>query len=335
MKNLSLLLYIINLMTLESIRLGYACINTCIHTSKENLVNSSCVAKTFRDKGPECAIRLAKSNLTNVIKTLQWNEDNGIRFYRMSSDMFPHITNPEFICADGLAYDLNIFSEYFDRIGELAHDLNHRLTFHPSQYNQIGTPTTSVFSKTRLDLLVHASILDKCKLNNDSVMVVHGGGKYGDKNVTLDRWVEQFHTLDYCIKNRIVIENCERIYNYKDMLWLSKKIKRPLVFDTHHHSCYSEIIEELPDPKTFIKDVIKTWGTIRPKFHISEQAPDKRIGAHSDFVKIIPNYLLSLDQEIDIMIEAKKKEQAVLYLAGKYFNETEKNEKLYWIKLQK
>ena len=56
---------------------------------------------------------------------------------------------------------------------------------------------------------------------------------------------------------------------------------------------------------------------IRPKFHISEQAIDKKKGAHSDYVETIPNYLLSLP-DIDIMIEAKAKEQAVLYLYGKY-----------------
>ena len=46
-----------------------------------------------------------------------------------------------------------------------------------------------------------------------------------------------------------------------------------------------------------------------PKFHISEQAPDKRVGAHSDFVEEIPKYLFDVckKRKIDIMIEKKKK----------------------------
>src|SRR4029077_17426941 len=127
------------------------------------------------------------------------------------------------------AYDLKYFSEYFDRIGELAHNYNHRLTFHPGQYNQIGTLSDKVFENTKRDLYTHASILDACHLDLNSVMVIHGGGTFGNKQATLDRWISRFNTLDEKIKNRIVIENCERAYNYMDMLSLSKKISRPVV----------------------------------------------------------------------------------------------------------
>ena len=127
------------------------------------------------------------------------------------------------------------------------------------------------------------------------------------------------------VQNRIVIENCERQYNYADMLELSKLINRPVVFDTHHHDCYVKMVSQLPDPSSFILDIMKTWtkhGLI-PKFHISEQAPDKRVGAHSNFVENIPDYLLEVikkGHKIDIMIEAKRKEQAVLHLYGKYYD---------------
>ena len=33
-------------------------------------------------------------------------------------------------------------------------------------------------------------VLDRMEMGKDSVMVVHGGGKYGDKQKTLDRWCE-------------------------------------------------------------------------------------------------------------------------------------------------
>lgn len=309
-------------------RLGYACINTVLSSGPKSTrvcVNNSCIAKTFRERGTEYAIELARKNLQSVLKVLQWNEQHGIRLYRLSSDMFPHITNPEFIADGGLyAYSLDNFNDLFHQIGTFARKHRHRLTFHPGQFNQVGTINEGVFVKTARDLAMHADVLDKIGCGPESIMVVHGGGVYGDKPATLERWVQQFYQLPQNVQDRLVIENCERQYNYADMLWLSNKINRPVVFDTHHHDCYCKINGPLPDPSTFLPEIVRTWTVhnIIPKFHISEQAPDKRIGAHSDFVENIPQYILDIlatGQDIDLMIEAKAKEQAVLALYDDYY----------------
>ena len=60
---------------------------------------------------------------------------------------------------------------------------------------------------------------------------------------------------------------------------------------------------------------------IKPKFHVSEQGSG-RIGHHSDYIEIIPKYLLEIpdkyNTEIDIMIEAKQKEKSIFKLYQKY-----------------
>lgn len=306
------------------IRLGYACINMTLDKESKVKVNRSCIAKTYRAKGYDHAKKLAESNLESVIKIIEWNFQNNIGVYRLSSDMFPQITNPEFRDERvNYSYSLEPFQPYFTRIGELARSYDQRLTFHPGQYNQIGAEKESVFEKTMIDLSLHAEILDRMGLDQDSVMVVHGGGSYGDKDKTLDRWVDNFYRLPKNVQDRIVIENCERQYNYKDMIGLSKRIHRPVVFDTHHHNCYSKAVKVLPDPEKFIRKIIKRWKKcgIKPKFHISEQNHEKRLGAHSDYVETIPDYLLNLEKEgieIDIMIEAKCKDLAVKKLQKKY-----------------
>lgn len=294
-----------------SINLGYACINMTL--GKDAMVNKGCIAKTFREKGYEYVKTLAESNLKSVIKILEWNYENNIKLYRMSSDMFPQMTNPEFKNESGYSYSLEPFQPYLTRIGELADRYEQRLTFHPGQYNQIGAVNEDVFQKTVIDLSLHAEILDRMNRDRDSVIVVHGGGVYGNKEKTIDRWVENFYRLPENVKDRLVIENCERGYNYKDMMKISKRIHRPVVFDTHHHDCYNIVVRKLSDPSRFIDKIIKRWkkAGVKPKFHISEQAPGKRVGAHSDYVETIPDYLLNLDCDIDIMIEAKCKELAV------------------------
>ena len=72
-----------------------------------------------------------------------------------------------------------------EKIGLKAKQFNQRLTFHPGQYNVIGTPNPDYFRQTVNDLSYHADVLDLMKLGPDSVMVIHGGGTYGDKKETM------------------------------------------------------------------------------------------------------------------------------------------------------
>ena len=62
--------------------------------------------------------------------------------------------------------------------------------------------------------------------------------------------------------------------------------------------------------------VLESWTDkgIKPKFHVSEQGSGK-IGHHSDYIEILPEYLLEIFEKyginIDIMIEAKAKELSI------------------------
>ena len=97
------------------------------------------------------------------------------------------------------------------------------------------------------------------------------------------------------------------------------------MFDTHHYSCYNLLHpdETLKKPEEYIGSILRTWKRrgIKPKFHVSEQGSG-RTGHHSDFIEVIPHYLLEIPEkyncEIDIMIEAKKKELAIFKLYSKY-----------------
>ena len=159
----------------------------------------------------------------------------------------------------------------------------------------------------------------------DSVMVVHGGGMYGDKEKTKIRWCEQFQELPENVKKRLVLENCEKSFSIKDCLEVSNRINIPIVFDTHHFECYKLLHpdEDFEDASVYIPLILETWKKrgIKPKFHVSEQGSG-RCGHHSDYINEIPEYLLEIPQkygiQIDIMIEAKCKELAILKLYQKY-----------------
>ena len=127
------------------------------------------------------------------------------------------------------------------------------------------------------------------------------------------------------VKRRLVLENCERCFSIKDCLDVSREIGIPVVFDTHHFECYKLLHPDevfLP-AGDYIPDILKSWTDrgIKPKFHVSEQGSG-RCGHHSDYIEVIPNYLMEIPEKyginIDIMIEAKMKEKAIFKLYSKY-----------------
>ena len=79
-------------------RFGYACINmgfSSLPKSKRITTNRSMIKRTFQQKGINYASELALENTKDLLKILQWNEENDIKFYRMSSDIFPWMSEYE------------------------------------------------------------------------------------------------------------------------------------------------------------------------------------------------------------------------------------------------
>ena len=59
---------------------------------------------------------------------LRWNDRYGIKFFRLSGDMFPFASHEIY------GYNLKLFaSEVFADAGRVAAELVHRLTMHPGQ----------------------------------------------------------------------------------------------------------------------------------------------------------------------------------------------------------
>ena len=305
----------------KPIQLGLCCLNTKLREQKPPVFASrKMIVRCVNEKGVELLKSLIIQNLNDVITMINWNEDNGIKVFRLSSELFPHKSNPK---VEDYSFDFAL--DLLKEIGSLSKKFNQRLTFHPGQYNVIGSPNDKSFKQTIRDLKYHADVLDLMGMDQNSVMVIHGGGVYGNKVETLNRWCEQFQQLPDNVRKRLVLENCEKCFSIEDCLYVSEKVNIPVVFDTHHFECYNKLHPEetLKYPEEYIQEILETWARrgIKPKFHVSEQGTG-RIGHHSDYIEEIPEYLLEIpskyEVEIDIMIEAKMKEQAIFKLYEKY-----------------
>ena len=303
------------------VQLGLCCMNITLKAQKPPIYAARrIIVRIINERGIEELKRRILANLEDLLKMIQWNQDNGIRVFRLSSELFQHKTNPR---VPDYTYDFAL--DHLKRIGELARKYNHRLTFHPGQYNVLASPNPKAYQQTLLDLEYHADVLDLMGMGKDSVMVIHGGGVYGDKEGTLERWCENYRKLPEKIKRRLVLENCEKSYSIVDCLRISELTGVPLVFDTHHFECYKLLhkSEEFLEAREYIPLILNTWEAsgIKPKFHVSEQGSGK-IGHHSDYIDILPEYLLEIPTKygihIDIMIEAKCKELSIQQLYEKY-----------------
>jgi len=315
---------------MSNIRLGLCCLNVTLREQKPSIFASrSMTLDGVRKYGLSELQARTLANLADICTMIEWNEKHNIKVFRLSSEIFPQFTNPLILDilrdrGDG-EYNMLFAREALAKIGELANKYKHRITFHPSHYNVLATNNPIALKKTIADLTYHADMLEYMNCGIDSVMVVHGGGTYGDKNKSIKRWCKQYKLLPPYVKRRLVLENDERNYSIADCLYVSSIVGVPVCFDIFHHVCYTKTHpnDNMQPPEIYIPQILETWGKIRPKFHLSEQGNGKT-GNHSDYVNVIPNCLLDIPKKynigIDIMIEAKMKELAIQKLYKKYPN---------------
>ena len=147
----------------KSIQLGLCCLNTQLREQKPPIFASrSIVLKTFETKGIDHLKEKILQNLRDVLTMMDWNEANGIKVFRLSSELFPHKSNKK-----APDYDFDFALDLLRQIGDKSKELNQRITFHPGQYNVIGSPKEDVIESTTRDLKYHADVLDFMGLGKD------------------------------------------------------------------------------------------------------------------------------------------------------------------------
>lgn len=291
--------------------IGYACINETL-ASQKIIVNNSCKLETFKRKGLSHVGILAFNNIVNVKKILEWNIQNNILFYRMSSDMFPWWTKYKFTDLPNWKDIETVLNE----ISKLAKDNNLRLTFHPGPFNKLASPRQEIVNNTIEELEKHSELMDILELSATpyNKINIHIGGVYGNKKETISRFVNNFDKLSENLKKRLTVENddSKNGFNVVDLHSLYVVREIPIVFDYHHYMLNNVL--PLEEELTL---AISTWPKdITPVVHYSEsKSKDKLVKAHSDYVE---NKIETFGHNVDIMFEAKKKELAILNYRRKY-----------------
>ncbi len=284
------------------IRLGYACINTTLPST-----NKTC---RVANATPDRVIELARQNLIALAEILRWNDAQGIRLFRISSEIIPLASHP----AVTVPWE-EILRPEMEQAGALARRFGIRLSMHPGQYTVLNSPRPEVVTASLAELEYHARFLSVLGMDHTAKLVLHLGGVYGEKDAAIGRFAANFGRLSEDAQRRLVLENDERSYTAADALALSARIGAPVVFDVFHHR-YNPALDGLP-LRAIIDRVAETWRAQDgpPKLHYSDPWPGKPPGSHSQSVDVeaFGAFLAQIrDMQVDVMLEVKDKEQSVL-----------------------
>lgn len=157
------------------------------------------------------------------------------------------------------------------------------------------------------------------QIDRDAVLILHMGGTFGDKAATLDRFRENYAKLSPSIKQRLVLENDDVSWTVHDLLPICEELNIPLCLDFHHHNIMfdaSQIREGTKDIMDLFPRIKAGWVKKRmtQKMHYSEQTPQAITGRQRRKHNPRPATLPPCANDMDLMIEAKDKEQAVFEL---------------------
>jgi UV DNA damage endonuclease len=248
-------------------------------------------------------------------------DGNDLRVYRLSSSTIPYGTHPDLPQLD-YRRQLEESAEAVRALGAKARRLGLRLSTHPGQYTVVNSPDAEVARKALLDLEQDTALLDAFGQGPEAVVVVHVGGVYGDKPAALERFARSWERLSERARARVVIENDETCFDAADGLDLHRRLGVRVVFDWHHHRCNPAPL--LPDPSEALAAAYETWPAgVRPKVHLSSPRTAlaangrlPKLDQHADVVTPwdLLGVLRTAPGPLDVMLEAKAKDLAVLWL---------------------
>lgn len=296
------------------VRLGYV----AIALNLDKVTSSSTVTYSRYSKINSEEEKLKKlkevtySNLEALEKILKYNIDHNIHFYRITSNLIPLATHPD-VMWDYKKY----FRQDFLNLGNIIKKSNMRIDSHPDHFNVINSTRESVIQSTLINLSNSVDIFELMDYKLGK-MVIHIGSSQGGKEESIKRFIRNFNNFPRRIQERLILENDDKVFTAKDVLQICKALKVPMVLYIHHHNCKNEG-EDIGD---LLEEIFNTWNdeSIPPKLHFSTPKEFENDRKHADyidadnfanFIKLVKS---KVNRDMDVMIEAKKKDKAMLKL---------------------
>ena len=266
--------------------------------------------KSFSSKPREESLnKLSEIVLNNFLvteKIINHCAANGIKGYRLSSDLTPVIKHPDVMLEIS---DLPNFELIDAAIIDLSNTIKQtgiRVSAHPSEYITLTADDDTKIKHSIIDLELHGEIFDLLNLERSyyNPLNIHIR-KEGDAEDLSNIFMRNYDKLSESVKSRLVLENNDTgntwtVNNLKRYFY--KKYNIPITFDNLHH----EMLNHDVSHKDAFFEAYNTWPVI-PIFHYSEGKNGTR--AHSDMAENLPeNY----NKDVLFDVELKNKDYAIL-----------------------
>jgi UV DNA damage endonuclease len=283
------------------VKIGYPCLNRSLGVRTEEKFRLASYSESR-------FVETVTGNLDGLARVLEWNAAQGLDFFRISSDTIPFASHPV-CCVDWVSR----FRDRLEKIGAAIRREKTRISMHPDQFVLLNSPREEVTANSVAELEYHARFLDALGLEADAKIQIHVGGVYGDKSAAVESFVRRYRKLPAGIRERLVIENDDRLFSLRDCLDIHSATGVPVLFDYFHHECLNGG-ESAP---AAIGSAAQTWKKKdgAPMVDYSSQQPGDRKGRHADHLdeKHFARFLKdSRETEIDVMLEIKDKEPSAL-----------------------
>lgn len=268
------------------------------------------IARQSRKGAIEKLSDIALQNTVALRQALEFCVANGIGSFRINNEVLPLRTHPlhgyEPTKLRGGKHIVAAFRE----AGEFAAEHDLRTLFHPDQYVVLNSPNPNVVANSIREL---EHLAELAAWTHADVLIVHGGGAYGEKDVALARFVETVERLPNEVRRRLAVENDERVFSPSDLLPICKRTGLPFVYDVHHHRCHADGVTV----EGTTEAAMATWRDREPLFHISsplEGWTGPKPARHHDYIDPADFPACWRGRKVTIEVEAKAKELAVLRL---------------------
>ena len=332
----------------NNVRLGYACVNQTLTSRPKKLGGRVTTSRTLRKDSWHSTFDLHKigalavQNATDLLTYLKWNEEHGIRLFRIGSELVPWHDHFEL-------HDLPQYDDLSARLreaGDYAKLHGHRLTTHPGPFHILGSNRDEVVERSIIGLERHSELFDLMGFepSYENKINIHIGAAYNDPETTAYRWLKNYDRLSDNLKARLVLENDDKASLYSvEMLYnfIYRNVQIPITFDYYHHKFHTSGLSEQEE----LELAGSTWPShVRQCCHWSESRREEyqlmmatmcknnnmsledlaafptfakmkrefdkiKEQAHSDYIKLPIN---TYGHNLDIMVEAKAKELALL-----------------------
>jgi UV DNA damage endonuclease len=195
--------------------------------------------------------KVAKSNILNTLKVLEYNKSLGIKIYGLSPKLFPLPNYPE---VEYFRY-IDLLKSELLKLGEYIKANDFRANIHVEGTIMLNAMSEKLYQDAVKNIQYQNVVLNAMGLDEKAKIIVNLGGAYNNREDAIGRFKVTFKELDEALKKRIVLNNVDNTIDVNTTLNICNEFSIPYYLNPNINNVNERIIDRY----------IKSWeGTDLP-----------------------------------------------------------------------